>query len=50
MIKGGKIMDKSLTIYVLSDSIGETGELLSRAALSQFNSEMCIRDRFLTQG
>ncbi len=38
MIKGGKIMDKSLTIYVLSDSIGETGELLSRAALSQFNS------------
>lgn len=38
MIKGGKVMDKSLTIYVLSDSIGETGELLSRAALSQFNS------------
>ncbi|MDR7857131.1 pyruvate, water dikinase regulatory protein [Tissierella sp.] len=31
-------MDNSLTIYVLSDSIGETGELLSRAALSQFNS------------
>ena len=31
-------MEKSLTIYVLSDSIGETGELLSRAALSQFNS------------
>lgn len=31
-------MDQSLTIYVLSDSIGETGELLSRAALSQFNS------------
>lgn len=31
-------MNKSLTIYVLSDSIGETGELLSRAALSQFNS------------
>ncbi|WMM23489.1 pyruvate, water dikinase regulatory protein [Tissierella sp. MB52-C2] len=31
-------MDKSLTIYVLSDSIGETGELLARAALSQFNS------------
>ncbi|MFA7533585.1 MAG: kinase/pyrophosphorylase, partial [Tissierellaceae bacterium] len=31
-------MDQNLTIYVLSDSIGETGELLSRAALSQFNS------------
>ncbi|WP_353096067.1 pyruvate, water dikinase regulatory protein [Tissierella praeacuta] len=31
-------MDNSLTIYVLSDSIGETGELLSRASLSQFNS------------
>lgn len=31
-------MDSSLTIYVLSDSIGETGELLSLAALSQFNS------------
>lgn len=31
-------MENNLTIYVLSDSIGETGELLSRAALSQFNS------------
>ena len=30
-------MDKDITVYVLSDSIGETGELLSRAALSQFN-------------
>ncbi len=38
MNEGGKFVDKSLTIYVLSDSIGETGELLSRAALSQFNS------------
>lgn len=38
MIEGGKFVDNSLTIYVLSDSIGETGELLSRAALSQFNS------------
>jgi len=27
----------SLTVYVLSDSVGETGELLARAALSQFN-------------
>lgn len=31
-------MKNSLTVYVLSDSIGETGELLARAALSQFNS------------
>lgn len=31
-------MEKSITVYVLSDSIGETGELLSKAALSQFNS------------
>ncbi len=31
-------MENSLTVYVLSDSIGETGELLARAALSQFNS------------
>lgn len=30
-------MDKNITVYVLSDSIGETGELLSKAALSQFN-------------
>ena len=30
-------MDRDLTVYVLSDSIGETGELLSKAALSQFN-------------
>ncbi len=31
-------MANILTVYVLSDSIGETGELLARAALSQFNS------------
>lgn len=29
-------MDKSITIYVLSDSIGETGEQVARAAVSQF--------------
>lgn len=32
-------MEKNIIIYVLSDSIGETGELLSKAALSQFNSD-----------
>ena len=31
-------MSKDITIYVLSDSVGETGEQLTRAALSQFNS------------
>lgn len=31
-------MKNTLTVYVLSDSIGETGELLAKAALSQFNS------------
>ncbi|HZK32931.1 MAG TPA: pyruvate, water dikinase regulatory protein [Tissierellaceae bacterium] len=31
-------MEGKLTVYVLSDSLGETGEQLSRAALSQFNS------------
>lgn len=31
-------MKGKLTVYVLSDSLGETGEQLSRAALSQFNS------------
>ncbi len=30
-------MDKSIAIYVLSDSIGETGEQVARAAVSQFN-------------
>lgn len=30
-------MDNSVTIYVLSDSIGETGEQVARAAASQFN-------------
>ncbi|GFN34689.1 pyruvate, water dikinase regulatory protein [Tepidimicrobium xylanilyticum] len=29
-------MDNSITIYVLSDSIGETGEQVARAAVSQF--------------
>ena len=31
-------MEGKLTVYVLSDSLGETGEQLSKAALSQFNS------------
>lgn len=31
-------MKEKLTVYVLSDSLGETGEQLSKAALSQFNS------------
>lgn len=31
-------MKGKLTVYVLSDSLGETGEQLSKAALSQFNS------------
>jgi len=30
-------MDNSITIYVLSDSIGETGEQVARAAVSQFS-------------
>lgn len=29
-------MDRNIVVYVLSDSIGETGEMLSKAALSQF--------------
>lgn len=29
-------MKKDIVVYVISDSIGETGEMLSRAALSQF--------------
>jgi len=32
-------MKKDIVVYVISDSIGETGEMLSRAALSQFNLE-----------
>lgn len=31
-------MEGKITVYVLSDSLGETGEQLSKAALSQFNS------------
>jgi regulator of PEP synthase PpsR (kinase-PPPase family) len=32
-------MSKDITIYVISDSIGETGELIGRAAIRQFISE-----------
>ena len=32
-------MDEHLTIYVLSDSLGETGELIARAAIRQFMSD-----------
>lgn len=31
-------MGKEIVVYVLSDSIGETGEQVARAAISQFNS------------
>ena len=39
-------MDKSITIYVLSDSIGETGEQVAKAAVSQFNPERYEVRRF----
>ena len=39
-------MDTSVTIYVLSDSIGETGEQVAKAAISQFNPEKYEVRRF----
>lgn len=39
-------MNKNITIYVLSDSIGETGEQVARAAVSQFNPEKYEIRRF----
>ena len=39
-------MDKNIIIYVLSDSIGETGEQVARAAISQFNPEKYEIRRF----
>lgn len=39
-------MDKCITIYVLSDSIGETGEQVARAAISQFSPERYEVRRF----
>lgn len=39
-------MNKSITIYILSDSIGETGEQVGRAALSQFRPERFEIRRF----
>ncbi len=42
----GDIMDKSIAIYVLSDSIGETGEQVARAAVSQFNPDKYELRRF----
>ena len=42
----GDIMDNSITVYILSDSIGETGEQVARAAISQFNPEKYDIRRF----
>ena len=42
----GDIVDKSIAIYVLSDSIGETGEQVARAAVSQFNPDKYEVRRF----
>lgn len=42
----GDIMDNSITVYTLSDSIGETGEQVARAAISQFNPEKYDIRRF----
>src|SRR5690606_22891959 len=36
-------MDIKLTIYVVSDSIGETGELIARAAVRQFTENYEIK-------
>lgn len=36
-------MERKLTIYVISDSIGETGELIARAAVRQFTEDYEIR-------
>ena len=36
-------MDRKLTIYVISDSIGETGELIARAAVRQFTENYEIK-------
>ncbi len=46
MNRGGRAMDKGITIYILSDSIGETGEQVARAAVSQFNPERYEIRRF----
>lgn len=44
-------MDKSVAIYVLSDSIGETGEQVARAAASQFSPQKyeIIRHPYITE-
>lgn len=39
-------MGKSVVVYVLSDSIGETGEQVAKAAISQFNSGKYETRRF----
>lgn len=36
-------MERKLTIYVISDSIGETGELIARAAVRQFTENYEIK-------
>ena len=47
----GETMDKSIAIYVLSDSIGETGEQVARAAASQFSPQKyeIIRHPYITE-
>jgi regulator of PEP synthase PpsR (kinase-PPPase family) len=37
--KGGMVMDTLSIIYVLSDSLGETAEMVAHAAASQFSNE-----------
>ena len=39
-------MESNVVVYILSDSIGETGEQVARAAASQFNSGKCEIRRF----
>lgn len=36
-------MENKITIYVISDSIGETGELIARAAIRQFTEDYDIK-------
>lgn len=44
-MKDGDLL-KDLSIYIVSDSLGETGELVARAALSQFNTQGYVIKRY----
>ena len=45
-LRGEWVITEKYVVYIISDALGETGELVARAAVSQFNSGQVLIRRY----